>query len=147
DGQDGEYRDLVNSFVEWSARNHLLLNVTKEMVVDFRRKTSTISPFTIMGQNGELVDTCKYLGVLLDNKLDWKARGCVQEGDEQTLLLEKAQIFQCVLQDLHSPGLLQIIQQLVRDQWASLCCAVCAVLMLEYSRMVPADFAVGLEVE
>ncbi|KAI4904432.1 hypothetical protein NFI96_009835, partial [Prochilodus magdalenae] len=28
---------------------------------------------TIMGQNVELVDTYKYLGVLLDNKLDWKA--------------------------------------------------------------------------
>ncbi|KAI4881097.1 hypothetical protein NFI96_007135 [Prochilodus magdalenae] len=72
DGQDGEYRDLVNSFVEWSFRNHLLLNVTKtkEMVVDFRRKRSTISPITIMGQNAEVVDTYKYLGVLIDHKLD-----------------------------------------------------------------------------
>ena len=30
-----------------------------------------ISPVTIMDQNVELVDTYKYLGVLLDNKLDW----------------------------------------------------------------------------
>ncbi|KAI4903258.1 hypothetical protein NFI96_009778 [Prochilodus magdalenae] len=75
DGQDGEYRDLVNSFVDWTARNHLLLNVTKtkEMVMDFRRRRSTISPITIMGQNVELVDTYKHLGVQLNNKPDWKA--------------------------------------------------------------------------
>ena len=61
--------------MERSAGDHLLLNVTKtkEMVVDFRRERSMISPITIMGENVELVDTYKYLGVLLDNKLDWKA--------------------------------------------------------------------------
>ena len=30
DGQGGECRDLVNSFVEWRVRNHLLLNVTQD---------------------------------------------------------------------------------------------------------------------
>ena len=56
-------------------RNHQILTVTKtkEMVVDFRRKRTTINPNTIMGQNVELADTYKYLGVLLDNKLDWRA--------------------------------------------------------------------------
>ncbi|KAI4886868.1 hypothetical protein NFI96_031235 [Prochilodus magdalenae] len=45
DGKDREYRDLLNTFVEWSARNHLLLNVTntKEVVVEFRRKSSAYS--------------------------------------------------------------------------------------------------------
>ncbi|KAI4903935.1 hypothetical protein NFI96_031938 [Prochilodus magdalenae] len=40
DGQDGEYRDLV------LVRNHLLLSVTKtkEMVVDVKRKRSTVRP-------------------------------------------------------------------------------------------------------
>ncbi|XP_036412898.1 uncharacterized protein LOC118797738 [Colossoma macropomum] len=46
---------------------------TKEIVVDFRRKRTTNSPITIVGQNVELIDTYKYLGVLLDNKLDWRA--------------------------------------------------------------------------
>ncbi|KAI4896513.1 hypothetical protein NFI96_029527, partial [Prochilodus magdalenae] len=32
DGKDGEYRDLVNCFVECSARNHLLLNVTNRLI-------------------------------------------------------------------------------------------------------------------
>ncbi|KAI4892246.1 hypothetical protein NFI96_004302, partial [Prochilodus magdalenae] len=43
------------------------------MAVDCRRRRSTISSITIMGQNVEPVDTYKHLGVLLDNKLDWKA--------------------------------------------------------------------------
>ena len=73
----------------------LFLNVTKpkEMVVAFRKKRSTISPITIMGQNVELVDTYRHLGVLLHNKLDWRATQRLStEGEEQTLLLEKAQV-------------------------------------------------------
>ncbi|KAI4896669.1 hypothetical protein NFI96_021894, partial [Prochilodus magdalenae] len=44
DGQDGEYRDLVNSFVEWSARSQLLLNMTKtkEMVVDLEKELGVV---------------------------------------------------------------------------------------------------------
>ena len=40
EGQEGEYRTLVESFVEWPEQNHLRLNVdkTREMVIDFRRK-------------------------------------------------------------------------------------------------------------
>ena len=39
-GDEGEYRTLVDNFVEWSEQNHLMLNVskTREMVIDFRRK-------------------------------------------------------------------------------------------------------------
>lgn len=48
DGQEGEYRQLMDNFVEWCNRNHLLLNVgtTKKMVVGFRRTTTT--PITTM---------------------------------------------------------------------------------------------------
>lgn len=37
DGQEMEYRELADNFMEWCNRNHLLLhmNKTKEMVVDF----------------------------------------------------------------------------------------------------------------
>ncbi|TWW54867.1 hypothetical protein D4764_0229500 [Takifugu flavidus] len=52
-GQEDEYRDLVESFVRWSRENLLQLNVTKtkEMVVDFRKASSWVFQ--------------------LDNKLEW----------------------------------------------------------------------------
>lgn len=42
DGQEEEYRVLVEDFVEWSGTDHLLLNVykTKETVIDFRRSST-----------------------------------------------------------------------------------------------------------
>jgi len=41
DGRE-EYRAVADDFVEWVGSNHLLLNVakTREVVVDFRRKTT-----------------------------------------------------------------------------------------------------------
>lgn len=75
DGQEGEYRSLIEDFVVWSKSNHLLLNIskTKELVVDFRRSRSPLQPISIDGVDVEVVGTYKYLGTTLDNKLDWSA--------------------------------------------------------------------------
>ncbi|KAK0147064.1 RNA-directed DNA polymerase from mobile element jockey [Merluccius polli] len=74
-GEEGEYRTLVDNFVEWSERNHLRLNVskTREMVIDFRRKKLPSQPVRIRGEEVEEVEDYKYLGVVIDNRLDWKA--------------------------------------------------------------------------
>ena len=48
DGQEGEYRGLVDHFVKWYWENHPQLNMakTKKTVVDFRRKVlSKPTPF------------------------------------------------------------------------------------------------------
>ncbi|XP_073668918.1 uncharacterized protein [Paramisgurnus dabryanus] len=75
DGQEDEYRNLINDFVQWCRLNHLQLNATKtkELVVDFRRSKPCMLPVSIQGVNVEVVSTYKYLGVHLDNKLDWSA--------------------------------------------------------------------------
>ncbi|TWW78779.1 hypothetical protein D4764_11G0009000 [Takifugu flavidus] len=72
-GQEDEYRDLVESFVRWSRENLLQLNVTKmkEMVVDFRKSKSPPSPVCISGKDVEIVSSYRFLGVHLDNKLEW----------------------------------------------------------------------------
>ena len=72
-GQESEYRQLVDNFVDWCNQNHLLLNVnkTKEMVVDFRRTTVSTRPLKIMGEEVEVVEDYKYLGVHLNDRLDW----------------------------------------------------------------------------
>merc|ERR1712035_13750 len=46
EGEEGEYRTLIDNFVEWSEQNHLRLNInkTREMVIDFRRKKTPSQP-------------------------------------------------------------------------------------------------------
>ncbi|TWW75415.1 hypothetical protein D4764_13G0000770 [Takifugu flavidus] len=72
-GQEDEYRDLVESFVRWSRENLLQLNVTKmkEMVVDFSKSNSPPSPVCISGKEVEIVPSYRFLCVHLDNKLEW----------------------------------------------------------------------------
>lgn len=69
----GEYRDLIKDFTSWSDNNCLLLITakTKELIVDFHRVRPLLQPVNIKGEDVEVVQTYKYLGVHLDNKLDW----------------------------------------------------------------------------
>ncbi|KAI4896058.1 hypothetical protein NFI96_010383 [Prochilodus magdalenae] len=74
-GQEAEYRNLVEDFVAWCHRNNLLLNTskTKEMVVDFHRARPLIQPVFIEGVEVDIVKTYRYLGLHLDERLDWSA--------------------------------------------------------------------------
>ena len=74
-GEDDEYRSLIRDFVDWSDNNHLYCNTikTKEMVVDFRRRIQPApAPTDIQDAEVEVVFSHRYLGVQLDNKLDWR---------------------------------------------------------------------------
>ena len=55
------------------AKNHLQLNAgkTKELVVDFCRHRQPCTQVNILGTDIEMVTSYKYLGVHLNNKLDW----------------------------------------------------------------------------
>lgn len=57
DRQEGEYKSLVDNFVQWCRNNHLQLNTTKtkEMVVDFMRSQPPLLPFSIEGVSVEVV--------------------------------------------------------------------------------------------
>ncbi|KAG2470177.1 RTBS polymerase, partial [Polypterus senegalus] len=73
--QEEEYRKLIKDFVKWCDSNHLHLNTskTKELVMDFRRLRPLMDPVIIRGDCVQRVQTYKYLGVQLDDKLDWTA--------------------------------------------------------------------------
>ena len=73
DGGEEEYRSLIGDFVAWSGTNHLQLNTlkTKELVIDFGKSRPCPRPVKIGDDEVEVVDNYKYLGVWLDNKLDW----------------------------------------------------------------------------
>ncbi|MEJ4599799.1 DUF1891 domain-containing protein, partial [Enterococcus faecium] len=65
--------DLITAFRDWSQKNCLQLNTskTKEMIVDFCRSKPLLEPVKICGVDIEVVHTYRYLGVLVDDKLDW----------------------------------------------------------------------------
>ncbi|KAK0141058.1 hypothetical protein N1851_021940 [Merluccius polli] len=70
-GNNLEYRTVIRDFVNWSELNQLQLNTskTKEMIVNFRRKASHFTPVNIHELDIEVVEN--FLGVHLNNKLDW----------------------------------------------------------------------------
>lgn len=72
DGNDQEYRGVISDFVGWCETNVLQINAgkTQEMIIDFRRKSPPTTPVNIQGKDIEIVDSYKYLGVHLNNKLD-----------------------------------------------------------------------------
>lgn len=73
DHDESEYRELLKSFVDWCEKNGLRLNAskTKEVVVDFSSFPQQVVPVKIRESEVEIVKTYKYLGVYLNNKLNW----------------------------------------------------------------------------
>ena len=94
------YQSYVSSvvrFSSWCSNNFLHLNVskTKEMCIDFRRNRTVNSPIGINGEPVEHVDSFKYLGVILDEKLSFtKHVTAVQKKYQQRLhVLRKLRAF------------------------------------------------------
>ena len=73
EGNDLEYLKVITNFVAWCELNHLCINAskTKEVVIDFRRKAPQTALVNIQGLDIEIVEEYKYLGVHINNKLDW----------------------------------------------------------------------------
>lgn len=98
DGDDREYRGLTQDFVSWCQRNRLQINAgkTKELVVDFcRRALCPPTPVNIQGMDIEMVTSYKYLGVHLNNKLDWthNTTALYKKGQSRLYLLRRLRSF------------------------------------------------------
>lgn len=63
-----DYHNTVTHFTKWCADNHLQINVNKTKELLFS-PPSPQHPTTINTQTVETVDTFKYLGITMDNKL------------------------------------------------------------------------------
>ena len=92
-----EYRAVVDSFVTWCEQNHLQLNVakTKELIVDFRKTRKHLTPVSIQGVSVDIVEDYKYLGVHIDNKLDWakNTTALYRKGQSRLYLLRRLRSF------------------------------------------------------
>ncbi|TWW71601.1 RNA-directed DNA polymerase from mobile element jockey [Takifugu flavidus] len=98
DGDDTEYRELIQGFVDWSLRNNLQINAgkIKELVVDFRRRNNPPpAPVNILGTDVDVVESYKYLGVHLNNNLDWthNTDALVKKGNSRLFLLRRLRSF------------------------------------------------------
>lgn len=70
---ESAYRSEVERLAAWCGENNLLLNTakTKELVIDFRRKKTDITPLLISGDCVEQVTDIRFLGVQLEEGLTW----------------------------------------------------------------------------
>ena len=70
---DSVYFEQVQNFSLWCKQNYLDLNVkkTKEMLIDFRKNPTQVPPLLIGGVQVERVSEYKYLGTVVDNKLNF----------------------------------------------------------------------------
>ena len=70
---------------------------TKEVVIDFRRKLPQPTPMNIWGPDMEIVERYRYLGVHLNNKLDWSQNADVlYEGLKSSPPAAETEVFRCV---------------------------------------------------
>ena len=79
DGQDPSsmvdiVQKLINKACDWGRGNNLNFNAAKTEAVFFtrKRKVPKYKPIKVNGETVEYADGCKYLGVYLDSKLNWK---------------------------------------------------------------------------
>ena len=71
DNDETAYREEVRDLVGWCQNNNLSLNVTKtkEMIVDYRKRRTEYAPILLDGAVEEQVESFKFLGVHITNKL------------------------------------------------------------------------------
>ncbi|KAI3374005.1 hypothetical protein L3Q82_022569, partial [Scortum barcoo] len=96
-GDDREYRGLIQDFADWCLRNNLQINAgkTKELVVDFRRRSHSPPAPGTQGTDIDTVKSYKYLGVHLNDSLDWthNTDALVKKGNSRLFLLRRLRSF------------------------------------------------------
>ena len=73
DNDETAYREQVRELAVWCQDNNLSLNVikTKELIVDYRKRRAQQAPILIDRAVVERVESFKFLGVYITNKLSW----------------------------------------------------------------------------
>ncbi|XP_077599374.1 UBAP1-MVB12-associated (UMA)-domain containing protein 1 isoform X1 [Stigmatopora nigra] len=84
-GDESAYRDEVDKLSSWCSANNLTLNTakTKEIILDFRKRSTDLAPLLINGVCVDRVQSFKFLGVHVTDRLSWSTN--------TTVLVKKAQ--------------------------------------------------------
>ena len=75
-GQSSSAQEYVNSVADWSIDNRFQLNIDKckEIRISFSKNNADLPPLFINGQELEVVQNAKLLGVTITNNLSWNLR-------------------------------------------------------------------------
>ena len=96
-GDQTAYRAAVADMTSWCGGSFLELNVTKtkEMIVDFRKNPPPLTPLIINGETVEDVKQYRYLGTVLDCKLDWSVNSVatLKKANQRLHFLKKLRSF------------------------------------------------------
>ncbi len=102
---ESEYRDQVNKLISWCNDNNLklIVNKTKEIIVDFRRKKSSpASPLVIDGRSVEIVQHFKFLGSTISSNLKWELNvvNIVKKAQQRLYFFKRLRSFGLTTQDM-----------------------------------------------
>ena len=92
DNNETAYREEIRDLAVWFQDNNLSLNVskTKELIMDCRKRWAEQAPINIDGAVVEQVESVKFLGVHITNKLSWsKHTKTVVKRTRQNLFLPR----------------------------------------------------------
>ncbi|KAI5644419.1 hypothetical protein NE865_03526 [Phthorimaea operculella] len=69
-----DINNSLTSIIAWLDNNNLKINLDKTKIMHFEQRSKLISKFEISNENKiiEKVDSTKFLGLIMDKKLDWK---------------------------------------------------------------------------
>ncbi|XP_072329111.1 uncharacterized protein [Scyliorhinus torazame] len=92
-----DYRREINHLVAWCTENNLSLNIekTKELIIDFRKRSTTHTPVCINGSEVEMVDSFRFLGITITNSLSWSTHvdATVRKAQQRLYFLRKVKKF------------------------------------------------------
>ena len=92
-GKESEHGPVLNDFIAWCDSAHLHLNVSKmkDMVIDYRRKSPPTQVTAINGQPVEVVGSYKYLGSIIDDRLNFNlnTENICKKGQQRLSCLRK----------------------------------------------------------
>lgn len=96
-GDESGHVQVVDDFVDWYDESFLSLNVslTKDMNIDFRKSSYSSSPAVVKAADIGIVESYKYLGVVLDHKLCFEshADATTKKVQQRLFLLRKMRSF------------------------------------------------------
>ena len=96
-GDENEYREAVDHLVDWCNANNLELNVskTKEIIIDFRRNKTPVTPLSINGELVEQVENFKFLGTTISHDLKWDkhVEGSIKKANQRIFFLRQLKKF------------------------------------------------------